>query len=328
MRRAARGSPRAVLELLRAPLLLSPAADVIAGWVVAWTSVAHRVTSTGQHPLPAAHGWPALLVAALTGTCLLAAGMTLNGLVDLPEDRRRKPDRPLPRGALSARSAWWLWALSTLGALSLAASLSREVLGVAASIVLLSALYHAGWKRLRLPGCLTLGAARGLDLALGGLAFAAVLPDPAGAAEARAMAGVDTMILLAAALAYGLYMFGASLHASTDDEGGGAAWSRAGLSVCGLMLLAPAVAGLAVHGPAASSLFSIGIAGWALTRLAYAWRRLSAPVVTGVALSGLYLFHASLCLSQGALAWGPLGAGLVLALFAGSRLLLRSFPPT
>ena len=53
-------------------------------------------------------------------------------------------------------------------------------------------------------------------------------------------------------------------------------------------------------------------------------RRLPPPPLTGVALSNLYLVGAGLCLAGGQ----PGAAGLVVALFALSKRLMRIFPPS
>src|SRR6185295_14660496 len=235
--------------------------------------------------------------------------MTLNGIVDLDEDRRAKPQRPLPRGALSVRFARNLYVALTLlglsGAALLASRPSREAAPLVGwAIVAVTVVYHVGAKRLRLPGCLLLGAARGLDLLLGAVA------------------------LLGAGL-YALYMTGASLHASTDDEPGRSRWSTVGLVACGAALLLPPLrigARLSAGDPAAWLGVAIALLGAA--RLLRAARTRPPPAVTGVALSGLYVLLATLVLCAGLPATRLPVAALVLALFALSRVLFRAFPPT
>ena len=314
------GRLRAVLELLRAPLLLSPIADVSAGFAVACAG-----EGAWDAPGDATLAWPFvredgqhLALAAFTGCCLLAAGMTLNGIVDLPEDRRAKPQRPLPRGALSVHFARNLYVALTLlglsGAALLASRPSREAAPLVGwAIVAVTVVYHVGAKRLRLPGCLLLGAARGLDLLLGAVALLGRLTGGA---------------LIAAGL-YALYMTGASLHASTDDEPGRSRWSAVGLLACAAALLLPPLrigARLSAGDPAAWLGAAVALLGAA--RLLHAVRTRPPPAVTGVALSGLYVMLAALVLCAGLPATRLPVAALVLALFALSRVLFRAFPPT
>lgn len=334
------GTLRAWAELLRAPLLPSAAADVLAGWSLACTAA----VGAAAHAEPALAaeagarvcltGWESLLRAVLCSTCLLAAGMAQNAAADAAEDRRLKPSRPIPRGDVSPAAAHATWIGLTAVALALAATLGAGMLRAAAGIAVLTALYHLGLKRRRLAGCLALGAARGLDLALGGLALRHVAgATTAGSGPTWATAsGIDDIVLVA--LAYATYVTGAALHASTDDQPASAAtraWSAAGLLACVALL-----AGLAVFsllGPPQAP----GTSPWrllapllpvlALARLVAAWRSAPAPVLTGVALSNVFLWDAAV-VALGGTAASAAGALLVLALFAASRLLLRGFPPS
>ncbi|MGQ0552015.1 MAG: UbiA family prenyltransferase [Planctomycetota bacterium] len=313
-------------ELLRAPLLLSPLADVLAGFTLV------RATAAAARPAgdPVPEDWlpRPLWLACAAGCCLLAAGMALNALVDRTSDQRNKPLRPLPRGAISPWSVRLAWIALLLVGMGLANEAGRPAGNAAALIALLILAYHGGLKRLRVPGCLALGSARGLDLLLGGgaaLAWLGNRPDD--------LAAILPPLLLTAAL-YAVYMTGASLHASTDDEQGSAFWSRAGLILCGLALLLqlqPAVVGLlAETGPA--NLLAFAVPAAALVRLVRALPRLSPPQLTGVLLSGLYLVTAGVCLAavpEGRELGPELISGLVvLALFGFSRLLLRVLPPS
>ncbi|MHC5210031.1 MAG: UbiA family prenyltransferase [Planctomycetota bacterium] len=302
---------RALLEALRAPLLLSPVADVLVGWCVAAGAL-----TTGAR---AHDGLGVLLRTALAGCCLLAAGMAQNALVDLDEDRRRRPGRPLPRGDVSTRSVAAVWILATLAGMALAATVAVELAAVAGLIVLVTLAYHAGLKRVRLPGCILLGSARGMDLLLGAVAHAIF-----------ATGGLSLPAeVWAAALVYALYMVGASLHASTDDEPDSGAWSRAGLALSFAMLGALALAaGGSWRGVGAAPAAGLLVAVWSIARLARAATRLPAPALTGVALSNLHLVDAAVCLIAAPAALAAPSAVVVLALFWFSRRLLTVFPPT
>jgi 4-hydroxybenzoate polyprenyltransferase len=330
---------RAWLEVLRAPLLLSPCADVLAGWSLAFTVAFVRASaaepSAGdafRAPGAALAAWPVLLRAMLTGMCLLAAGMAQNAVADVEDDRRRKPGRPIPRGALSVGAARAAWVGLTLMALVVAASVSERLLDVAAAIAALTWLYHFVLKRWRLPGCAALGALRGLDLALGGVALMAASAGarPGSTEDALRFANLGPVLLTAPG--YAAYMACASLHASTDDEPGARAWSRLGLGAAVallLILLVLTVAPLLRAGETSPVRWlSAVLVAAAILRLARAWRRLPPPAVTGVALSNLYLFDASVvCFGN----YEPLalgGGAFILALFVLGRLFLRIVPPS
>jgi 4-hydroxybenzoate polyprenyltransferase len=329
------GKLRAWLEVLRAPLLLSPVADVLAGWTVAaaFAATTDSLVFAGQPGdsrdfLRAS--LPRLGMAAVVGILFLASGMALNAVVDLREDRLRKPERPLPRGALRPATVALFAALASSGALLLVWCRLPSALLAAAALAGLIVAYHVGLKRLRLPGCLALGGIRALDFWFGVLALRAALADaPRAAVFSHSMPPGDWPQHVA--VLFGLYMASASLHASTDDESGSRGWSRAGtFAACvmlSLQLLVQPAAPTAGMGAAADSL-GIVVAGWAIVRVIRVVMGGSRPALTGALLSGLYLFHASACLATG---WGELAlmsGAAVLLLFGVSRLLLRSFPPT
>jgi 4-hydroxybenzoate polyprenyltransferase len=335
----ARGGPgrlRAWLEVLRAPLQLSPVADVLAGWCVA--AVAAVTNDSGVLVAAPADLRSMLLpslaslgLAAGAGVLMLAGGMLLNAVVDVADDRRRKPTRPLPRGALRP-AVVAIVAVVLLVLAFVVVTLGVPGAGATVSVMIgLIAVYHLGLKRLRLPGCATLGAIRGLDLLLGVMAWRAV-----ATGHARFLAGINPSPrpgsgLALVAIAYGLYMTGASLHASTDDEPGRSRWSAAGTA---LSLLALAVVGallmqaLPIGASRASLVACLVLLLAAASRIASAARIGPAPRTTGVLLSGLYLFDAAVCFGGG---WGRVSivaGGVTLGLFVASRLLLRRFPPT
>ncbi len=334
---AARGGRlRAWAELLRAPLLLSPAADVLAGWSVAAAALAATnslvycagpgafrfVLQTSLLPLGAA---------AATGILLLAGGMALNAVVDLEDDRDRKPDRPLPRGALPVRAAMAV----ALACLALAVGLAWQLLPAALSVVGamtgLIVAYHVGLKRLRLPGCAALGTIRGLDFWLGVVALrsaAGVHSQQIGMLNVSPVPGDEA---LATAVPYAIYMLAASLFASTDDEPHAAGWARTGLVLAVASLPFPLLnLQTQPHGVTGriATLAAFGVVIFAILRIITTAHGQPRPATTGALLSGLYLFHAMMCFGTG---WGGLSltTGMTcLALFLASRLLLRSFPPT
>ncbi|RKY21937.1 MAG: hypothetical protein DRQ55_02615 [Planctomycetota bacterium] len=340
-----RGGLAALLEALRAPLLLSPLADVYCGWVLAlavqplddsYTGWAGRLLALSPQALVPLGG------AALAGCLLLAAGMAQNALVDREDDAARKPTRPLPRGAVSVGGLRLTWALCVLGALALLLPVSGG-LAAAGFILTGSAVYHLWLKQKPAAGSLVLGLLRGACMGLGLLAARSFL-DQRGGPFAEPHPDIGPA-LLGCAL-YALYVFGAALHASTDDEQGPTddalasndgkrgsdddsapgGTSAAGLTVSGLVLAL--WSGVCLARLASGAGWHAGLGGvlliWALLRMARAAHSLPPPAVTGVVLSGLHLLHAGVV----ALLLGPAAAALPLLLFALSRALLRVYPPS
>lgn len=357
-----RGTARAVLEVLRAPLLLSPIADVSAGGALAYATWA---TSTrAGPPLVDAPGpaWAARWgVAALIGVVLLAAGMAQNAVTDLDDDRARKRDRPLVRGDLSVETVRRLWRLLVVAALAIAWLVSDVAVTLALAIVLAASAYHHGAKTRRVVGCALLGLCRALCLLLGAV-IVGRYDDPASLDGALAAARQVEMLggrVPVVALLYGLYVFGASLHASTDDEPEPSSWSLGGTLIgvgamgfllCDLLLFlrvdaSPSVLGaLTVDAPGATADTSdlatqivaagvLGLACWlvAILRALRASHRLPPGAITGVLLSNIYLFDAAVCFhaAQAGLVNVPIAGGIVaITLFEVSRFMMRSFPPT
>lgn len=310
----------ALLEALRAPLLLSPAADAYAGWllVALLSPLVDEGPATAWRLLAVPpEGLLPLLACAAAGCCLLASGMAQNALADRAEDHLSRPERPLPRGAIGARVVTIsMLVLGAAGLALLSPWSGGPTLGL--SIVIGTAVYHAGLKRRRVPGCVLLGALRGLSMALGVVAASHVSLTHAAHPADHAAAWLGCGL-------YGLYITGASLHASTDDESEPGPWSPAGLSLCSLVLLLWSLVALArmsrTPGLAGTGLV---LFAWAALRLHRARHGLPAPAVTGVALSGLHLLHAGVA----ALVAGPAAAAVVLLLFGISRALLRIYPPS
>lgn len=150
---------RAWLELFRLPNLLTVPGDPLAGAFLAVGPVAPELRP--------------LLLAVAASLCLYAAGLALNDLADLDEDRRDRPRRPLPSGRVSPRAA-------RLAVLALAAAACGAIapLGPAAWFVgALLAAAIAAYNLLVKPhpalGPLTMGACRGLSLLLGAAAVRA-----------------------------------------------------------------------------------------------------------------------------------------------------------
>jgi 4-hydroxybenzoate polyprenyltransferase len=122
-------------------------------------------TAAGQD-LPAR---PALGV-ALAALFLYMAGLVLNDLHDLPDDRLHRPERPLPRGLVSVRAAWLAFVLlATLG-IAMAATAGRSAAAGGLVLLALICLYTLRAKARPASACLVMGLCRGASMMLGAVA--------------------------------------------------------------------------------------------------------------------------------------------------------------
>jgi hypothetical protein len=149
------GKFRVWLQLLRAPNLFTVPGDPVAGYLVAndgfvdWT----------------------ILPVAVACLCFYGAGLLLNDLVDLAEDREERPFRPLPSGQArpsTVRVVLCLLNLVGLGLLWLSGSLPALACG--AATVASVCLYNCLTKHRIFWGALTMGVCRGLSMLTGACA--------------------------------------------------------------------------------------------------------------------------------------------------------------
>jgi 4-hydroxybenzoate polyprenyltransferase len=152
---------RAWLELLRAPNLLTVPGDPIVGFLLA-------LTAEG-----ASAARPGLRMALAAGVSLLmySAGLLWNDWFDLAEDRRQRPHRPLPRGAVRPITVPLVANVLMVVAIAAAAVAGKTTLYVAIALGALVIGYNALLKRLPLVGPAAMGACRGLSVLLGAAAM-------------------------------------------------------------------------------------------------------------------------------------------------------------
>src|SRR6476659_4451580 len=130
------------LQLLRARNLFTVPVDPIAGFLLATLGVL-----SGR-----------VVFAVAASLCLYSAGLILNDLCDLEEDRRERPNRPLPSGAVGMSGAWIgavALALAGVGALVIAAGWRGLLVSLALLIAIVS--YNSFTKRLPVIGALNMG---------------------------------------------------------------------------------------------------------------------------------------------------------------------------
>lgn len=147
---------RYLLKLIRLPNLFTAACNSLAGAFCAGVCFDRSFDLT---------------LLAVSSMSLYAAGILLNDMFDLNEDRRERPERPLPAGKVSVRLAATLAIVLCLLGLLTAMWVSRMVGSLA--LILLAAIiaYDAGLKRTP-AGPSAMGLCRALNLGMG----LAVLP--------------------------------------------------------------------------------------------------------------------------------------------------------
>ena len=183
---------RDYLQLMRLPNVFTSMADVAMGFLFV-----RELTA-------AADAW--LLAVLLASSSLLyIAGVVLNDVFDLELDSRERPDRPLPSGRVSLRSALALGCgLSLAGAVLgwTAALIIGSVVPGAIVVILVTSIliYDAGLKFTAI-GPVLMGACRMFNVLLGMSAAAAPFT-----AEHWAVAG-----------AIGLYIAGVTWFAKTEN---------------------------------------------------------------------------------------------------------------
>lgn len=154
------------LQLIRLPNIFTAVADVLAGYCLV---LGHAIKL------------PDLICLMLASACIYGGGCALNDVCDLELDRRERPHRPIPSGAVSRRGALILsvillglgWGVSSL--------VSQQAFWLAGSLVALVVSYDCLTKELPGLGSLNMAACRGGNLALGllpGLSFGYLLVFP------------------------------------------------------------------------------------------------------------------------------------------------------
>lgn len=160
------------LQLVRLPNVFTAAADSLAGWLL--------VQGTFESP----ERWLPLLGASMA---IYAGGIALNDVMDYEVDVAERPNRPLPSGRVSRRTAAILAPVLLGGGLVMAGlSGSSASLAVATALVASVLAYDLGVKRSWL-GPEVMGTCRGLNVLLG-MSQSPNLGGPAAWLVAAAMA--------------------------------------------------------------------------------------------------------------------------------------------
>jgi 4-hydroxybenzoate polyprenyltransferase len=157
-----RSSLSAYAQLVRLPNVFTALADITLG-ALATAALAGSPT----------FGWYSVLMLMAASACLYSAGMVWNDYFDLEQDRRERPDRPIPSGRVTTAAA------ARLGLGLLAVGLMNALLsgwhhdgwdgtaGVLAVYLISSILLYDAWLKRTWAGPLGMGACRFLNVLLG-----------------------------------------------------------------------------------------------------------------------------------------------------------------
>lgn len=297
-------TPRAVVELVRAPAALTIPGDALAG--------------------AAAAGWPfkaATAGLALSSTFLYWAGMALNDYADRDLDAVERPERPIPSGRVRPGFALGLSAGLTAAAIGVAGLAGgRRALGIAVPLAATVWAYDLVLKSTP-AGPVAMAASRSLDVLLG-----------AGTGRLREALPPAAMI--------GAHTLAVTALSRREVTGGGSALPATSLATTGAVALAatawPAGSAVPRRGPgrAAHLLRQVAGAGLLGCYVSTAGRAQLAAVAdpgadrirraVGAGILGLIPLQASLAARTGALP----AAAAVAAGFPLARRLSRKVSPT
>jgi hypothetical protein len=144
------------------PNLFTVPGDPIVGFLLAYGAANQRLAFMDAR----------VAFAVVASVCLYSAGLILNDLLDLEEDRRERPARPLPSGQVKTSHAWVAAVfLGLLGLCSMYAVARSTGVQIAAALLACIGLYNGVTKRLTFIGAVNMGLCRGLSVLLGAVAF-------------------------------------------------------------------------------------------------------------------------------------------------------------
>ncbi len=199
------------MRLVRFPAVFTALADVAMGFLFV---------------RPSLSPWVSFLALGVTTICHYWSGMIWNDICDVDQDRRERPDRPLPSGRIGMAAArragvvlliagvaagwfasWTLWAAGTEAAW-------RP--GLVATILPLIILAYDAWLKRTSWGPWAMGACRGLNVLLG-MSANGILVTKASTNPTPWCFGVDTSGWVVVA-GYSLYMVGVTQFARGEAD--------------------------------------------------------------------------------------------------------------
>jgi len=263
---------KGVIELARVSNLVSVWGNALAGWLLGgglWGEI----------------GWVWI---GLGYSLLYMGGMTLNDAADAGWDRQRRPERPIPRGAVGLRTAWLLAVGQLgLGAWVVVAFGGAPAWGVLVVVGLIVGydLYHKPWA----------GSVVVMGMVRGGLYLLA-----AAAAGRAGGAGLTPVVWLWGG-AMCCYVVGVSLSARAGSTGGSLARLALGLLLVPGLLLVLLLVLLLIGGGAVvegrppvplAGLVVLGVGLWWVVRQRRLVARDGAGAGVGWLLAGLLVVDA------------------------------------
>jgi geranylgeranylglycerol-phosphate geranylgeranyltransferase len=116
-----------------------------------------------------ASSWFVMLLAGMTGALVSAGANAINDAFDIDIDRINRPERPLPRGALTHQDAWRMWLVVSLVAIGINLFLNSTALLIVIISIALLYFYSARLKRTVLFGNILIGLMTGMAFIYGGV---------------------------------------------------------------------------------------------------------------------------------------------------------------
>lgn len=245
------------LQLVRLPTVFTALSNILCGFLIT-----HRIPQIKVAQLTAQHElW--LLLLSTSG--LYLGGMVLNDVFDAKLDALERPERPIPSGRISLRSATAFGSLLMLMGVIAAAMVGTPSLVVAALIVPCVLAYN-GFLKTTIAAPLGMGTCRFLNLMLG--------------ASAVSDLGLLWQALpMTVAGALGIYILGVTVFARNE-----AGQSKPALLVCGMILL---VGGICLD-------------AWAITRFGTSQNAVNGSRMALLILSLNLLMRAAAAIPSGA----------------------------
>lgn len=235
----ARAKVASWLQLVRVPNLVTVPGDPLGGMLLAADADLGSLPPAGA--------------AAVVGASLLlyAAGLIGNDIADIEEDRRDRPSRPLPSGAIPVRTAAVAAVVLAVAGVALAASAGRRAGTVASLLAVAVLFYNARAKRSVWLGPMAMALCRALSLMM-------------GIALAVDTVGTPRGLPFISASALFVYIALVSIVARDETSSGAADWKR-WLPAAGMASGIVSILTLLTGWGSGADLFTVALGGIAAT---------------------------------------------------------------
>lgn len=289
---------RVWLQLLRAPNLFTVPGDPIAGYLLSNDGFTDH----------------SLILVAAACLCFYSAGLLMNDLVDIAEDREDRPNRPMPSGQADPKTVQrTLWILNFLGLLLLVTTGSVSSLTWGLIAIAAVWIYNHFSKKWTVLGALNMGLCRTCSVMIGATAG----PSPSA-----------VLIATIFAIVTGLYIAAVTHLARYETRPQSPVLARL-LPIAPLLLGAAFGAKNAVFAPdkfPALFLFALPVLGaaWLLLRL-FSSKPPPLPPCIGAYIRLLLPLQAAVCWLGASQSIGPTFAIALLLLWPLSRSVSKRF---